>query len=96
VDPHFAEAYNRRATVHFGLKNAEECFADIERVLSIEPFHYGALCGKGLMLMKLGRSAAAVEVFERAIAINPVLGLGALGKQLKQCQEAAGLRSTKG
>ena len=32
IDPFFAEAYNRRATVHFGLKCADDCFADIERV----------------------------------------------------------------
>jgi hypothetical protein len=31
IDPFFAEAYNRRATVHFGLKCADDCFADIER-----------------------------------------------------------------
>lgn len=34
IDPFFAEAYNRRATVHFGLKCADDCFADIERVRS--------------------------------------------------------------
>ena len=32
IDPFFGEAYNRRATVHFGLKCADDCFADIERV----------------------------------------------------------------
>ena len=37
IDPFFAEAYNRRATVHFGLKCADDCFADIERVRSKLP-----------------------------------------------------------
>lgn len=36
IDPFFAEAYNRRATVHFGLKCADDCFADIERVSWVE------------------------------------------------------------
>jgi hypothetical protein len=46
IDVGFAEAYNRRATVHFGLRREDECFADIEMVLKLEPMHYGALCGK--------------------------------------------------
>lgn len=37
IDPFFAEAYNRRATVHFGLKCADDCFADIERVSHTRP-----------------------------------------------------------
>jgi len=51
--------------------------------------HYGALCGQGFMLLKLGRHAEAAAAFERAIAINPHLGRGTLGAQLRQCRERA-------
>ena len=87
VDPSFAEAYTRRATVYFGLKRAEECFADIACVLRIEPAHYCALCGEGFMMMKLGRYEEAIRSFERAIKINPSLSRGSLGKQLQQCKD---------
>ena len=87
VDPTFAEAYNRRATVYFGLKRAEECFADIACVLRLEPAHYCALCGEGFMMMKMGRYEEAIRSFERAIKINPTLARGSLGRQLQQCKD---------
>ena len=46
LDPTYAEAFNKRATVNFGLRRPQNCFEDIDRVVQIEPFHYGALCGK--------------------------------------------------
>ena len=35
------------------------------------------------------RYAPAIEAFERAIAINPVLGRGALKRHLQQCLDAS-------
>lgn len=50
VDSNYAEAYNKRATVNFSLRKANECFMDMDSVLRLEPFHYGALCGKVILL----------------------------------------------
>ena len=61
----------------------------MERALRLEPLHYGALCGQGFMLAKLERHAEAAAAFARAIDINPSLGRGALGAQLRQCRERA-------
>jgi len=96
IDSNFAEAYNKRATVYFGMKRPQECFDDIDVVLKLEPYHYGALCGKGLMLMKLGEFASAIDAFQSAIAINPSLKSGSLGKTLAFCQDRlASLQHTK-
>ena len=46
LDVDFVEAYNRRATANYGLRRAQECYADLEQVLSRNPLHFGALCGK--------------------------------------------------
>ena len=39
--PLFAEAYNQRAIVHFRLKQFERSIADCERVLELNPHHFG-------------------------------------------------------
>ena len=49
VDSNYAEAYNKRAAVNFSLRKANECFIDMDCVLLLEPFHYGALCGKVIL-----------------------------------------------
>ena len=47
--PNYAEAWNRRATLHYIVGNFQESIDDIERVLSLEPRHFGALSGLGLV-----------------------------------------------
>jgi len=89
ADPFFAEGYNRRASIYFGLTRSDECFRDIDRVLKLEPFHYGTMCGKALMLMKLGNFQEAITVFNEAITINAGLGKPgtSLYEKLGKCQE---------
>ena len=88
IDPKYTEAYNKRATVNFGLRNAHKCFADIDWVLTTQPYHYGALYAKALMFMKLNSYQAALYTFERAARINPLLTTGSLGKNVRACKAA--------
>jgi tetratricopeptide (TPR) repeat protein len=88
IDPKYTEAYNKRATVQFGLRKAHSCFADIDWVLTIQPYHYGALYAKALMFMKLSSYQAALYTFERAVTINPLLATGSLGKNVRTCKAA--------
>ena len=71
--PGFAEAWNKRATVHYMLGNMERSVADIEKTLELEPRHFGALSGLGMVCLALGRDAAALEAFEAALDIHPYL-----------------------
>jgi tetratricopeptide (TPR) repeat protein len=44
---------------------------DIRQVLSREPRHFGALSGLGMILQEFGEDKEALEVFRRALEINP-------------------------
>lgn len=69
--PDFAEAWNKRATVHWLLGNHEASEADIVKTLQLEPFHFGALSGRGLVLMQQRRFEEARSAFTRALEVHP-------------------------
>jgi tetratricopeptide (TPR) repeat protein len=73
LKPDYVEAWNRRATIYFMKKDYGRALADIRQVLAREPRHFGALSGLGIMLQELGEDKKALEVFRRALAINPHL-----------------------
>ena len=96
IDSTYAEAYYKRATVHFGLRKAHDCFSDIDWVLTLQPYHYGALYAKAMMLMKLGSYQPALYTFERAIMINPLLSSGNAGMNIRACKTALQSQQSQG
>lgn len=73
VQPDFAEAWNKRATLYFMMKRDDQSLADIARVLELEPRHFGALAGKGMILEHQKKYSEARTAFEDALAVNPNL-----------------------
>lgn len=71
LQPDFAEAWNRRATLHYLLGNYAESKADIAEVLKLEPYHFGALSGLGLVNVAQGNYLEARRAFESALEVNP-------------------------
>jgi tetratricopeptide (TPR) repeat protein len=71
--PGFAEAWNQRAFVRFLRDDLDGAEADIHAVLALEPRHFGALSGLFHVLMRQGRSEAAIASLERAVKIHPWL-----------------------
>jgi tetratricopeptide (TPR) repeat protein len=73
VKPDYVEAWNRRATIHYMRKEFAEALLDIRQVLRLEPRHFGALSGLGMILQEFGDEKNALVVFRRALEINPHL-----------------------
>jgi len=73
IKPDYVEGWNRRATIHFMKKEFGDSLADIRRVLAIEPRHFGALTGLGLIMQELGQEKFALEAFRKAVAVHPHL-----------------------
>lgn len=83
--PDLAEGWNKHATVLYMMGDYEGSVRDIQKTLALEPRHWGALSGLGLINMRLERVEQAIEAFEEAIAINPHLqGTRERIKQLKE------------
>lgn len=71
--PTYAEAWNQRATLRFILRDYEGSLADVEKVLELEPLHFGALAGKAVMLIGMGRTDEGQEALRAAAEIHPWL-----------------------
>ena len=71
-EPDFAEAWNQRATVKFIIGDSDGAMADINQVLILEPRHFGALTGMGMVLQREGFDKSALELFHQALAIYPL------------------------
>jgi tetratricopeptide (TPR) repeat protein len=69
--PSFAEAWNKRATLKFMIGRYDESLADIEKVLDLEPRHFGALSGRGMIYASQKKWSDALTAYKSALAVNP-------------------------
>ena len=70
-DPNWAEAWNKRATVLYMIGDYQGSQNDIDKVLSLEKRHFGALAGQGLVNIQLKNYEKAIESYEKAQEIYP-------------------------
>jgi tetratricopeptide (TPR) repeat protein len=71
--PDDAEAWRRRAAVHFLQKDYELALSDLRHALDIDPRHYKAINDLGVVLQTLGSKKEALEAYRKALKINPFL-----------------------
>jgi tetratricopeptide (TPR) repeat protein len=82
--PDYAEGWNQRATLYYMLGNFDASLADIEKVLALEPRHFGALSGRVMIYLKQGKRAEALKDMVAALAIDPYLSEKELFPELAQ------------
>ncbi len=71
LDPNWAEAWNKRATVLYLLGEFQKSQVDIDKVLELEERHFGALAGQGLVNIQLENYEKAIMSYKKAQKIYP-------------------------
>lgn len=71
--PGFAEAWNKRATLYFLMGRMDKSLADIDKVVELEPRHFGALSGRGMIYQRQRKNPEALAAFKDALAVNPMM-----------------------
>lgn len=71
TQPDFAEAWNRRAVLHYMQGNYAAAISDCEQTLELVPYHFGALHGLGLCHASVGNYLDAIQCFRQALDIQP-------------------------
>ena len=73
LKPHYVEGWNRRATIHYMQKDFGDALIDLQHVLKLEPRHFGALTGLGLIMQEVGNDKLALDAYRKALAVYPRL-----------------------
>ena len=76
--PDYAEGYNQRAFAAFLRGDLAGALPDLDRALELSPEHLGALSGRALTLIGLGRDAEGQQALREALRLNPWLAERAL------------------
>jgi Tfp pilus assembly protein PilF len=71
--PEWAEAWNKRATVYFIRGDDSSALVDIAQTIDLEPRHFGALSGLGMICERQNEPEAAIFAYRCALHVHPQL-----------------------
>ena len=69
--PAFAEGWHARATAFYSMEEFGLALADLRQALALNPQHFGAMTGMGIVLTELGQPELALKILREARALNP-------------------------
>ena len=88
IAPEFAEGWNKRATLYYHIKEYRRSIDDIKKTLRLEPRHFGAWSGLGLVSIAQENYAGALAAFKKALSINPhISNIHRYVQKLEDCQQ---------
>lgn len=71
--PEMSEAFNQRAIMRYQRGEFDLAAEDCQKVLQMNPYHYGAASGLGQCYLRMNRPRAALRAFRHALSIHPHL-----------------------
>lgn len=72
LQPEFAETWNRRAFVYHLRDEPQRALSDLRQVLALDPKHYRALEGLGVITRSLGEQKAALGAYKKLLEVYPL------------------------
>ena len=84
TDPKWSEAWNKRATLYFLMSEFTNSLDDIDKVLNLEPRHFGALSGQARIFIKLQKYEKAIKSIERALKFYPSFKSGEMIPEIER------------
>ncbi|MEH6487358.1 tetratricopeptide repeat protein [Hyphomonas oceanitis] len=73
IEPDYAEAWSRRASLFLNDENFPEALRDLNEALRLEPRHFGAWAGLGIMMETMGAEKEALAAYRQALDIYPLM-----------------------
>lgn len=71
LDPNYSEGWSKRAMLAFKQDDYLSSLKDLEKVLALDPRHFRAIQGVGLILQQFGKKKQALELYRKVLKINP-------------------------
>lgn len=75
LEPRFAEGWNKRAAVLYRLGDFDASEKNAKHALALEPRHFLALAGLGVIHLRRANLKEALRAFDAALEINPHLSV---------------------
>ena len=71
-EPNYVEGWNKRATIRYMINNLDGSLSDIKKVLDLQPRHFGAISGSGLIYIKKKKYTKALKIYKFLNKIDPM------------------------
>ena len=71
-DPNYTEGWNKRATIRYMLNDLDGSLKDIKTVLELQPRHFGAISGSGMIYFKKKEYQIALRFYKILNNIDPM------------------------